>query len=181
MTMGGFLLITAVGKNKKENMEYQNSKLLSYALILTLLSICLVFAQGHLMSKGKSKNCPNNEIAKKHKILDDLDLSKIPNQCLQELEIEFPPDLIVHPMGSVLDLHLVQDEPKVLLPKKFDGKTVTIAMVDPDAPRGTNPTARYCLQFSLTFYSQLSSDTCTGCPRSKVSKTKGYILVMKHI
>ena len=155
MTMGGFLLITAVGKNKKENMEYQNSKLLSYALILTLLSIFYVFAQGHLISKEKSQKCPNNEITKKHKILDDLDLSKIPNQCLQELEIEFPPDLIVHPMGSVLDLHLVQDEPKVLLPKKFDGKTVTLAMVDPDAPRGTNPTARYCLRSPSTFYSQL--------------------------
>ena len=90
----------------------------------------------------------------KHEIFDDLDLSKNTNECLQELEIEFPPDLIVHPMGSVLDLHLVQDEPKVLFPKKFDGKTVTIAMVDPDAPRGTNPTARYCLRSSSTFYSQ---------------------------
>ena len=91
----------------------QNSRLLAYASILTLFTICFVFVQSHLLSRGRNQECQNEDIIKKHKILNDLELkSKNPNQCLQELEIEFPPELIVHPMGRILDLHLVQDEPK---------------------------------------------------------------------
>ena len=73
-------------------------------------------------------------------LLADLGLANV--QCLKKLEIQFPPtNLILNPVGAILDISAVQNKPEVFL--KTENESLILALIDPDAPKRSHPSARY--------------------------------------
>ena len=127
--------------------------------VILCLSAFVTFLNFLPFTISSSKKCELNKLLNQNEILKDLELT-LPKQCLKTLQVQFPSGLEFLP-GSKLDLSRIRHQPMILNLHDLVGEdeTLTIVMVDPDAPSRKNPKYRFVIIHEKeTFFSKLKSN-----------------------
>ena len=100
---------------------------------------------------SSSKNCDLNKLLIKNEILEDLKI-KLPDECLKTLQVQFPSGNSPFVPGSELDLASIRHQPMIMNLHELlaEGETLTVLMVDPDAPSRKYPKYR-CVFMNHSF------------------------------
>ena len=112
--------------------------------VILCLSAFVTFLNFLPFTISSSKNCDLNKLLIQNEILEDLKI-KLPDKCLKTLQVQFPSGESPFASGSDLDLASIRHQPMIMNLHELlaNDETLTVVMVDPDAPSRKYPKYRY--------------------------------------